>query len=98
MEEYIGKGNKLNFDIVTSMEVIEHVDEPKVFIGQLKKAMSSSGVLMLSTISRTPSSYLSHILAAEYIMGMVPKGTHSYNKFINPEECKAILEANGLRV
>ncbi|KAF8946578.1 Hexaprenyldihydroxybenzoate methyltransferase, mitochondrial [Haplosporangium gracile] len=74
------------FDVVCSMEVIEHVENPAGFLKVLGQLVKPEGDLILSTISRTPLSYFLTIFAAEHVMRMVPVGTHHWSKFINPDE------------
>ncbi|KIM66016.1 hypothetical protein SCLCIDRAFT_1211662 [Scleroderma citrinum Foug A] len=74
------------FDVVCSMEVIEHVDNPATFLVTCAELVKPGGHLFLSTIARTPLAYLLTIVAAEYILRQVARGTHTYSKFINPTE------------
>jgi len=74
------------FDVVCSMEVVEHVNNPASFLRSLAKLTKPGGHLFLSTIARTPLSYLLTIFLAENVLRMVTPGTHSHSKFINPEE------------
>ncbi|KAH9970987.1 S-adenosyl-L-methionine-dependent methyltransferase [Lactifluus volemus] len=74
------------FDIVCSMEVIEHVDNPAAFLRSCAELVKPGGHLFLSTIARTPLSYLLTIVAAEKVFRLVEPGTHTFSKFINPEE------------
>jgi 2-polyprenyl-6-hydroxyphenyl methylase / 3-demethylubiquinone-9 3-methyltransferase len=85
------------FDLVTSMEVIEHVAEPAAFVAELAGLLAPGGIMILSTPNRTPLSHLAMITVAEGF-GMVPKGTHDWRKFLTPEELTEHLEAAGLRV
>jgi len=85
------------FDLVTSMEVIEHVAEPAAFIAQLAGLLAPNGIMILSTPNRTPLSKLAMITIAEGL-GMVPKGTHDWRKFLTPDELADHVEAAGLRV
>ncbi|MET0372972.1 MAG: bifunctional 2-polyprenyl-6-hydroxyphenol methylase/3-demethylubiquinol 3-O-methyltransferase UbiG [Rhizorhabdus sp.] len=85
------------FDLVTSMEVIEHVSDPAAFVANLADLLAPGGVMILSTPNRTPLSHLAMIRIGEGL-GMVPKGTHDWRKFLTPEELTALLEAAGLRV
>ena len=62
----------------------------------LSVSTKENGLIMLSTIKRSVSTWFSHILLAEKISGIVPEGTHHYDKFINPEECKQLFEMNGI--
>ncbi len=83
---------KKKFDVVTALEVIEHVPNPEEFIAQIIKLLKPSGVIFLSTINRTKRSYLKAILGAEYIMRILPRGTHQWQKFIKPHELKGFLD------
>ncbi|KRB86249.1 3-demethylubiquinone-9 3-methyltransferase [Sphingomonas sp. Root710] len=85
------------FDLVTSMEVIEHVADPAAFIAGLAELLAPGGVMILSTPNRTPLSHLAMIRIGEGL-GMVPKGTHDWHKFLTPDELSAHLGAAGLRV
>ena len=85
------------FDLVVSMEVIEHVVDPAGFIAALASAMTADGVLILSTPNRTPLSKLALITIGEGF-GMVPRGTHDHDKFLTPDELTALVEGAGLTV
>jgi len=85
------------FDLVASMEVIEHVAEPKAFVARLAGMLAEGGVMILSTPNRTPLSKLALIRIGEGL-GMVPRGTHDWTKFLTPDELSAHVEAAGLRV
>lgn len=85
------------FDLVTSMEVIEHVADPAAFIKGLARLLSPRGVMILSTPNRTPLSKLAMIRLGEGF-GLVPKGTHDWNRFLTPDELTQHIEAAGLRV
>lgn len=85
------------FDLVTSMEVIEHVADPAAFVAALAARLSPDGLLILSTPNRTPLSRLAMITIGESIGG-IPKGTHDWGKFITPEELTALLSDAGLEV
>lgn len=74
-----------SFDIVTSMEVIEHVDNQDEFVKNLAKRVAPSGWLFLSTMAKNNISYYLSIVAAEQILGLNRQGTHDWEKFINPE-------------
>ena len=73
------------------MDVIEHVDNPRTFISHLAKAAKPQGLVMVSTIAKNPVTWLTHIFLAEYVTRIVPKDTHSYDKFINPSELEEML-------
>jgi 2-polyprenyl-6-hydroxyphenyl methylase/3-demethylubiquinone-9 3-methyltransferase len=85
------------FDLVTSMEVIEHVANPAEFISALAKILAPGGLMILSTPNRTPLSHLAMISVGEGL-GLVPKGTHDWHKFLRPEELASHVEAAGLKV
>jgi 2-polyprenyl-6-hydroxyphenyl methylase / 3-demethylubiquinone-9 3-methyltransferase len=85
------------FDLVTAMEVIEHVTDPAAFVANLRAALAPGGLLVLSTPNRTPLSKLALVGVAE-ATGMIPRGTHDWDKFLTPEELTTLVEAEGLRV
>jgi 2-polyprenyl-6-hydroxyphenyl methylase / 3-demethylubiquinone-9 3-methyltransferase len=85
------------FDLVTAMEVIEHVAEPAAFVASLAARLAPDGLLILSTPNRTAWSKLLTITLAEGL-GRVPKGTHEYDKFIDPDAMKTLLGRAGLEI
>ena len=85
------------FDLVTSLEVIEHVSDPAGFVHGLARALADGGLLILSTPNRTPLSRLAMIGIAEGT-GRIPRGTHDWHKFLNPDELTDLLSDAGLRV
>jgi 2-polyprenyl-6-hydroxyphenyl methylase/3-demethylubiquinone-9 3-methyltransferase len=85
------------FDLVTSLEVIEHVSDPTGFVRGLARVLADNGLLILSTPNRTPLSRLAMITIAEGT-GRIPRGTHDWNKFLTPDELTALLRDAGLRV
>ncbi|WP_022676639.1 MULTISPECIES: bifunctional 2-polyprenyl-6-hydroxyphenol methylase/3-demethylubiquinol 3-O-methyltransferase UbiG [Novosphingobium] len=85
------------FDLVTSMEVIEHVADKPAFVAALAATLSQGGLMVLSTPNRTPASRLLMIEAAERL-GMVPRGTHHWDDFITPLELHDLLDAAGLKM
>ena len=89
-----GKGQ---FDLVTSMEVIEHVADPAAFVSELAARLAPGGLMILSTPNRTIASKLLLVEAAERI-GAVPRGTHDWDQFLRPDELRALLEGAGLEV
>ncbi|HEX4694257.1 bifunctional 2-polyprenyl-6-hydroxyphenol methylase/3-demethylubiquinol 3-O-methyltransferase UbiG [Sphingomonas sp.] len=85
------------FDLVTSMEVIEHVPDPARFIAGLAGALAEGGLMILSTPNRTPLSRLAMITVGEGT-GMIPRGTHDWDKFLTPDELCTLAEVAGLKV
>lgn len=85
------------FDVVSSMEVIEHVTDPAAFIAELARHLKPDGLLLLSTPNRTAASRLFLVEAAERL-GQVPRGTHDWDQFLTPEELTALLHEAGLEV
>lgn len=85
------------YDLVTAMEVVEHVTDPAGFVAGLAAALAPGGLLVMSTPNRTPLSKLALVGVAE-MTGMIPRGTHDWDKFLTPEELTAHLEAAGFIV
>ena len=88
---------KGKFDLVTSMEVIEHVADPQAFVKDLAARLAPGGLLILSTPNRTAWSKLLTITIAEGF-GQIPKGTHDFDKFIDPDTMRGLLAQAGLEV
>ena len=88
---------KGQFDLVTAMEVIEHVSDPAGFVAELAAHLAPGGLMILSTPNRTGLSRLAMITLGEG-MGMIPKGTHNWDQFITPEQMADLLSAAGLRI
>ncbi len=80
------------FDIVSCMEMLEHVPDPESIIASIAKIIKKDGYFFASTLNRNLKSYLLSIVAAEHILKMVPKGTHEYAKFIKPYELIKVAE------
>jgi 2-polyprenyl-6-hydroxyphenyl methylase/3-demethylubiquinone-9 3-methyltransferase len=85
-----------NFDVVTCMEVMEHVPDPASLVAACATLTKPGGKLFFSTLNRTPKAFLLGIVGAEYIMRMLPKGTHEYEKFIRPSELRRWAQDAGL--
>lgn len=86
------------FDVITCMEMLEHVHNPEVVLEHCARLLKPGGFLFLSTISRTVTAYAQAILAAEYILKLLPKQTHEYSKFIKPSELARIGRALDLQL
>jgi len=88
----------LKYDVVLNMEVVEHVDALPVFVKACTQLVARDGIMFVATINRNLLSWLFAIAGAEYILGWLPRGTHSWHKFVRPRELENLLSANGLRV
>ncbi|MFC2993278.1 bifunctional 2-polyprenyl-6-hydroxyphenol methylase/3-demethylubiquinol 3-O-methyltransferase UbiG [Halomonas tibetensis] len=86
------------FDVVTCLEMIEHVPDPASVVRACAALVKPGGQLFFSTLNRNPKAYLLAILGAEYVLGLLPRGTHDYEKFIRPAELASWCRANGLEV
>ena len=86
------------YDVVTCMEMLEHVPNPASVVLACAKLCKPGGTLFFSTLNRNPKSYLFAIIGAEYILKLLPKGTHEYAKFIKPSELVAFTRHAGLEM
>lgn len=91
----IGALGLADFDLVTSLEVIEHVADRGAFIAALARALAPGGLMVLSTPNRTPASRLLLVECAERL-GAIPRGTHDWDDFVTPEELRRLLAGSGL--
>ena len=82
--------------MVVASEVIEHVRKPADFLAVLAQLTKPGGQVIISTLNRTPASYALAIVGAEYVTGLVPKGTHNWKKFLTPQELA--MAASGARL
>src|SRR5881394_324901 len=85
------------FDVVTCMELLEHVPEPATMVAACAKLVRPGGHVFFSTINRNPKSYLFAVIGAEYILRLLPRGTHDYERFIKPSELSRWAREAGLR-
>jgi len=86
------------YDVVTALEIIEHVESPVDFVRDLARLLAPGGVLFLSTLNRTPASYAVAKLGAEFLLRLLPVGTHDWRKFVTPAELATHTAAAGLRL
>jgi 2-polyprenyl-6-hydroxyphenyl methylase/3-demethylubiquinone-9 3-methyltransferase len=94
VEELAAEG--LQFDAVVSLEVVEHVPDVGAFVKTCTSLVRPGGALVLSTINRNLKSYALAIIAAEYVLGWLPRGTHQWDRFVTPEELTRYVTAAGL--
>ncbi|MFN3436918.1 MAG: bifunctional 2-polyprenyl-6-hydroxyphenol methylase/3-demethylubiquinol 3-O-methyltransferase UbiG [Acidovorax sp.] len=85
-----------SFDVVTCMEMLEHVPDPRAVIEACARLVKPGGWVFFSTINRTPLAWLVAVVGAEYVLRLLPRGTHDYAKFIRPQELVADARAVGL--
>ena len=86
IEEYVTENPNEKFDVITCLEMLEHVPSPPDVIKSCSNILKNNGDIFFSTINRNPRSYLFAVIGAEYILNLLPKGTHDYEKFIKPSE------------
>lgn len=86
------------YDIVCALEIIEHVADPEAFIAALSQVIKPGGVLFMSTLNKTLKGLMLGVVAAEYLLHMVPRGTHDWRKFQKPSVLARTLRAHGVRV
>jgi 2-polyprenyl-6-hydroxyphenyl methylase/3-demethylubiquinone-9 3-methyltransferase len=100
--EVLAQEQPASFDVVTCMEMLEHVPDPAAVVRACATLVKPGGHVFFSTLNRNPKSYLFAVIGAEYVLNMLPKGTHEYAKFIKPSELaewarEAGLTVNGMR-
>ena len=86
------------FDVVTCMEMLEHVPDPSAIVHACSQMVKPGGWVFFSTLNRNPKSFLFAIVGAEYVLRLLPRGTHSYEKFIKPSELSRAVRQSGLTV
>lgn len=96
--ERFAEENPGSFDVVTCLEMLEHVPDPGSVIASCARLVKPGGRVFFSTINRNPKAYLFAILGAEYILNMLPKGTHDFRKFIRPSELEGWAREAGLQL
>ena len=94
--EDIAKDEPHHYDIVTCMEMLEHVPNPASTVNACAELVKPGGWVFFSTINRNPKSYLFAIIGAEYVLNLLPRGTHDYAKFIKPSELARMARRAGL--
>jgi len=87
----------VQFDVVLALEIIEHVSDSAAFVETIIKLCKPNGLIIFSTLNRNPKSFALGIVAAEYILGWVPKGTHNWKKFVTPSELSKWIRQNGAK-
>ncbi|MFZ9070178.1 MAG: bifunctional 2-polyprenyl-6-hydroxyphenol methylase/3-demethylubiquinol 3-O-methyltransferase UbiG [Burkholderiaceae bacterium] len=96
--EAIADREPAQYDLVTCMEMLEHVPDPSAVVAACAKLAKPGATLVFSTLNRNPKSFLFAIVGAEYILKLLPKGTHEYAKFIKPSELASYARAAGLEL
>lgn len=96
--EALAAAQPASFDLVCCMEMLEHVPEPASVVEACARLVKPGGTIVFSTINRNPKSFALMIVGAEYVMNLVPRGTHTYEKFIKPSELDAWSRDAGLQV
>ncbi len=86
------------FDVITCLEMLEHVPNPEPLIAKLCLHLKPGGKLFLSTINRTTKAYLYTIIGAEYLLKIIPKNTHDYEKYIKPSEISSMLRSSDMKI
>ena len=96
--ESLAAEHPASFDVVTCMEMLEHVPDPQSIVRACAELVKPGGWVFFSTLNRNPKSYLFAILGAEYVLNLLPRGTHDYAKFIKPSELSRYARGAGLEV
>ncbi len=96
--ETLAEERPASFDVVTCMEMLEHVPDPAAIIAACAKLVKPNGHVYFSTLNRNPKSYLFAIIGAEYVLNLLPRGTHDFAKFIKPSELAQWSRNAGLNV
>ena len=96
--EELARARPERYDVVTCMELLEHVPDPAATVRACSALAKAGGSLFFATINRNPKSYLFAVLGAEYVLKLLPRGTHDYEKFIKPSELAAMCRQGGLAI
>ena len=96
--EQMAEQHPAQYDVVTCMEMLEHVPDPSSVIAACAQLVKPGGTVFFSTLNRNPKSYLFAIIGAEYLLRLLPKGTHDYAKFIRPSEMEGWARRAGLKM
>jgi len=93
--EELARG-KERFDVITAFEIVEHVADLKSFMAALTKLLKPQGIVIVATLNRTTRSFLFGVVAAEYVLGWVPEGTHDWDSFVKPSELASLWATGGV--
>lgn len=96
--EALAEEQPQTFDVVTCMEMLEHVPDPSSVVRACARLVKPGGHVFFSTLNRNAKAYLMAVVGAEYVLNLLPKGTHEYSKFIKPSELAAWMRASGLEL
>jgi 2-polyprenyl-6-hydroxyphenyl methylase/3-demethylubiquinone-9 3-methyltransferase len=96
--EALAAESPCSYDVITCMEMLEHVPDPAQAVAACANLLTQEGHLFFSTIDRTSQAFLATVVGAEYLLGMLPKGTHQFEKFIRPSELASWARSAGLEL
>jgi len=96
--ESVGAATSSTYEMITCMELLEHVPDPDSTLNACARLLLPGGDLIMSTLNRNLKSYLGAVVAVEYLLRLLPKGTHDYARFIRPAELRRMLERHGFTI